>query len=240
MPEFLILRLRGVMQAWGRHTYEDFRPVELFPTRSGLVGLLGACLGIDRAEPGRLRDLSESFAYAARSDARTRSEFKTEKPLLPRKITDYHTILEPRLVPGSTRKGAVVSPREYLCDAHFTVALQSHPEAVFSLEEIRAAVKKPVYTPTLGRRSCPLTHPLLEPGREIVVADDLQAALALVPPHRGTIYSQIQGDSPNRYAVRDVPTGHPKRQFAARTIFIHAETSFDPLEAFDPAEENEE
>ncbi len=237
MPEFLILRLRGVMQAWGRHTYEDFRPVEIFPTRSGLVGLLGACLGIDRAEPGRLRDLSESFRYAARADARTRLEYKKEKSLLPRKITDYHTILEPRLVPGSTRKGAVVSPREYLCDAHFTVALEGRPEAVFSLEEIRAAARKPFFTPTLGRRSCPLSFPLLDPALETVTADDLHAALALVPPGAGTIYSEMPGDSPNRYTVRDVPTGHPKRQFAARTLYIHAETPFDPV---DPAEESED
>ena len=47
MPRYLILRLDGPMQAWGTHTFEDFRPSNLFPTRSGLLGLLGACLGID-------------------------------------------------------------------------------------------------------------------------------------------------------------------------------------------------
>ena len=50
MSRYLILRLDGPMQAWGSHTFEDFRPSNLFPTRSGLLGLLGACLGIDRGD----------------------------------------------------------------------------------------------------------------------------------------------------------------------------------------------
>ena len=50
MPRYLILRLDGPMQAWGTHTFEDFRPSNLFPTRSGLLGLLGACLGLERVD----------------------------------------------------------------------------------------------------------------------------------------------------------------------------------------------
>ena len=46
MPRFLILRLDGPMQAWGTHTFEDFRPSNLYPTRSGLLGLLSRHLPI--------------------------------------------------------------------------------------------------------------------------------------------------------------------------------------------------
>ena len=48
MPRYLILKLQGPMQAWGPILFEDFRPSHLFPTRSALLGLIGACLGIDR------------------------------------------------------------------------------------------------------------------------------------------------------------------------------------------------
>ena len=216
LEEFLLLRLHGVLQAWGGHTYEDFRPSEVFPTRSGLVGLLGACLGIDRQDEAGLTALSEGFRYAARADARTDVK---DQPLRVVKITDYHTVLGPRLVPGSTRKGAVVSRREYLCDAQFTVALQFLPQAAPDLTCVRQAVQHPVYTPFLGRRSCPLTQPLY---CATVRAADLHAALAQIPPGRGVIYSEVAGDSPNRFTVRDVPYGG-RRRFMTRTVYIHAE-----------------
>lgn len=52
MNQYLALKLQGVMQAWGGHTYEDLRHTELIPTRSGILGLLAACLGIDRQDTG--------------------------------------------------------------------------------------------------------------------------------------------------------------------------------------------
>jgi CRISPR system Cascade subunit CasD len=211
MPDFLILRLDGPMQAWGRHTYEDFRPSEVFPTRSGLVGLLGACLGIERADKTGLVALSNSFRYAARADARERRI---------RKIADFHTVMDARSVSGKPREFPVVSSREYLCDAQFTLAAEFPPNAAVSLETVREAVRRPKYTPFLGRRSCPLAQPLY---LDTLTADDLHGALALVEPKKGVIYSEDAIASPNRMALRDVPTTARHRQFAMRTVFIHAE-----------------
>jgi len=81
MPRFLILKLDGVMQGWGGHTYEDWRPTELFPTRSGLLGLLGACLGIDRQDIDRLNALAESVNFAVRVDSRVDQGGKKNDPL---------------------------------------------------------------------------------------------------------------------------------------------------------------
>jgi Bax protein len=50
-------------------------------------------------------------------------------------------------------------------------------------------VQKPVYTPVLGRRSCPLTAPLYA-GQQ--TADDLHAALKALCPHQGIIYSELE------------------------------------------------
>ncbi len=60
MRSYLILRLAGPMQAWGQPTFEGTRPTGRFPTRSGLLGLLGACLGIQRDDTSSLQALSES------------------------------------------------------------------------------------------------------------------------------------------------------------------------------------
>ncbi len=209
MNKYLILRLQGVIQTWGGHTYEDYRPTNLFPTRSGLVGLLGACLGIDRDDQEGLRSLSDSFIFAVRLD-------KSEHQL--RVLTDFHTVLEARRVSGKAGEHPVVSRREYLCDVCFTVALEFGHEAAFGMDRIIEALKRPYYTPSLGRRSCPITRPLFDC---IVEEDSLIDALSKIEPYAGTIYSETAEGSPNRLIVRDVPIFNGRRQFATRPVFIH-------------------
>ena len=68
MREYLILKLQSPMQAWGRETFEGLRPSELFPGRSALLGLLGACLGVDRTDRLHQQSLASSVAFAVRVD----------------------------------------------------------------------------------------------------------------------------------------------------------------------------
>lgn len=208
MTEFLILRLQGPMQAWGTHTYEDYRPVERFPTRSGLVGLLGACLGLGRKDVQSREALSASFQMAVRVDQR-----ETE----PVMFTDFHTVLEARKTDGKPNKNPVVSHREYLCDAHFTVVLRVTPDSEFSLERLEQAVVSPCYTPVLGRRSCPLSLPLFDSR---IQADDLLSALQKIAPGQGIVYSEEGDTGLPRMRVRDVPMPTEQRQFSTREVFV--------------------
>jgi CRISPR system Cascade subunit CasD len=218
MPRFLILKLDGVLQAWGGHSFEDYRPSHNFPTRSGLVGLLGACLGMERKDAVGIESLNSSFRYAARVDAE-RAIAGREKPKTLRgmKLTDFHTVLNARTVKGGPRDMPVVSTREYWCDTVFTVALQATDSAAVSLETIAEATRRPRYTPSLGRRACALSRPLFERWCE---AESLHAALALVPPVGGVIYSEEM--SSNVLRVRDVPMPGRTRQFATRELYLHS------------------
>jgi CRISPR system Cascade subunit CasD len=222
MPRFLILRLDGPMQAWGTHTYEDFRPTNLFPTRSGLLGLLGACMGVDRHDHAELERLAASVEFTVRVD---RSALRPEtEDLIPRsavKLPDFHTVLAARKVDGSANKNPVVSRREYLFDAAFTLAVGERTGAEVSLEAIADALRRPCFTPVLGRRSCPLTRPLLELGP--VDVSDAKAALAGVMPNGGLIYAEgdLVSDQPMR--IRDVPLHGRTRQFGTRRIHVHKE-----------------
>jgi len=217
METFLIVKLCGVMQAWGGHTYEDYRPCELFPTRSGLVGLLAACLGLRRQDSADQRRLAEGLRFAVRADAQAGPD---GTPLSSRKITDFHTVENARRVDGKPGKFPVVSRREYLCDARFTVALGFQPRAAFGFDRIRQALGRPKFTPYLGRRSCPIGRPLLA---GVVEADSIVGALAAVEPGGGTVYSEepMPGAAPIR--VRDVPTFGRNRQFLTRTVFVRHE-----------------
>lgn len=221
MPHFLILRLEGPMQAWGTHTYEDFRPSNLYPTRSGLLGLLGACLGIDRSDHVAFSQLAESVEFSVRIDGEVmRESRKTPRAKPGVKLPDFHTVMDARKVDGSANKFPVVSRREYLFDAAFTVAVGEKPGAVYTLERLAEALHQPCYTPTLGRRSCPPARPLLD--GEPIEASDAVAALRQTSGRGDLIYSEsVTSSQPLR--LRDVPLNGRTRQFGTRVVYLHRE-----------------
>lgn len=210
MKDFLIIKLHGPMQAWGEHTFEGLRPSANFPTRSGVLGLLGACLGIRRNEPERLQQLADSIGMAVRVD---------ERNIRIVKITDYHTVKDARVAyEGLKSHETIQTWREYLLDAQFSIALWNHSGAMIALNDIETALKKPYFTPYLGRRSCPITRPLFEKRLE---ASNAREALKNITPHKGTIYSEEGDESIRRIRVRDVPLVRQPRQFAARNLYVY-------------------
>lgn len=218
MPEYLILRLQGVMQSWGKHTYEDYRPSELFPTRSALSGLLAACCGIERENSKQLQALDASYIYTARLDQR---KFLVER------IFDYHTVQESIRATGAIRTDPIQTYREYLYDAHYTLALSQVEPAAFSLREIAEQVQNPVFTPFLGRKSCPLTSPLFS---QFIEAENSLKALAQIQPGKGVIYSEEHA-SPTQLAVRDKPVYGRHRQFQVRQVYLHVEEEHHVFES---------
>lgn len=211
LQDYLILKLQGPMQSWGTHTYEDYCPSNLFPTASGLLGLLAACLGIERRAWTRLQALDQSIAFAVRADHVSTTGQRRLKPV---KITDFHTVMEARRVDGRPNRYPVVSQRECLCDAVFTVAIREIRQPEITLDDFEAAVKKPYYTPFLGRRSCPLSRPLWE---QRLSAVSFEQAFERAAPGRGIVYSEWM-TAHSRLRLRDVPLRGTTRQFAARDV----------------------
>lgn len=225
MRPYLIMKLEGVMQAWGGHTFEDNRPSELFPTRSGLVGLLAACLGVKRDDSAGLQALADSVLFTVRVDCP------------PLKMTDYHTVKDARReYQGLKSVETIQTWREYLLDAKYTVAIAATEQAAVSLEELKKALCKPVFTPFLGRRSCPLSRPLFAAWVE---AEDALAALAGIaassvktdakPPDRWTLYSEEPAPAAAQLRLRDMPIPGRRRQFGVRSVrIIHQEGGHVP------------
>lgn len=220
MPRYLILRLDGPMQAWGTHTFEDFRPSNRYPTRSGLQGLLAACLGIERSDHGGQAALAASVEFSVRVDTaveRFGRKQAMNKPGV--KLPDFHTVMDARKVDGKANKFPVVSRREYLYDAAFTVAVGTKPDAPLALDAIADALCRPLYTPTLGRRACPPTRPLFD---GVINAADGVAALRATSGSGALIYSEsLESGQPLR--LRDVPLHGNKRQFGTRIVYLHKE-----------------
>jgi CRISPR system Cascade subunit CasD len=222
MAEYLILKLQGPMQAWGEHSFEGTRPTGHFPTRSALLGLLGACLGYHRNEYARLQQLANSVLFAVRKDVRQVKTLWGQVRSLPVvKMTDYHTVKDAREnYVGLKSHETIQTWREYLLDAEYTVAVWTNEEAAISLDELETAVRHPVFTPYLGRRSCPLAQPLFQQRLE---TDNAFLALQKVEPFGGVVFSDqpICGEADRSTRLRDVPLTGQSRQFASRTVYVY-------------------
>lgn len=221
MPAFLILKCHGAMQAWGGHTYEDYRPSLIFPTRSAVVGLLGACLGLGREQSDQLKLLNRSFeltvvANPRRVEHRHFDAQREARRVSLHKLTDYHTVLDARRSDGGQREDAIVSRREYLCDAEFTLALRFKNQVAYQLQQVVEAIRKPKYTPYLGRRSCPLHRPLFE---AIVEAESAEQAFKKIETV-GTIYSETPLAGAHEMKVRDLPLFENHRCFVTRSVYV--------------------
>ena len=197
------------MQAWGSHTYEDYRPTEIFPTRSGIVGLIGACAGFKRHEVQKLSSIEKSITITVRNDMK--QNVKSVK------MTDYHTVLGARTVSGKANVHAIQSYREYLLDSSFSVAIGQSKNASVSLEEISEWVHNPTFTPYLGRKACPIGRPLFE---AMITAKNATDALKNIKPIKGTIFTEEPTKAVPIIRVRDVPIRKKARQFATRLIYI--------------------
>jgi len=149
----LFLRLEGPLQAWGdQQSKFVVRRTAEAPTKSGVIGMLGAALGVSRPEA---IDKWLPKLCALRLGVRL------DRPGV--RWWDYHTVgagMQMRIAEGEgkSKPGAMLTRREYLCDASFLVALQGEPGLIAQLE---AAIKAPHWTLYLGRKSCPPSRPLL-------------------------------------------------------------------------------
>ncbi len=139
------LRLHGPLQAWGGAAIGDDRPTLPFPTRSGVLGMVAACMGIRRDQQDRLAALAHGTRVHVRVDV-------AGTPLVDDQTIQDH----PR---ASTTRQTIQSKRTYLCDASFAAVVLPGPEA--SVDAISAAIAEPVFAPFLGRRSCVPSSPLL-------------------------------------------------------------------------------
>lgn len=145
----VLLRLEGPLQAWGTRSRFSERDTEREPSKSGVLGLVAAALGMPRDDDVRLAQLA-SATMAVRVD-------REGVPLV-----DYHTAGagtfrgEEHHVFGNT--APVITRRAYLMEASFLVALGYDDPALST--EIDHALAAPHFPLFLGRRACTPSLPV--------------------------------------------------------------------------------
>lgn len=155
----LMLRLVGPMQSWGTTSRFDERDTGKEPSKSGVLGLVAAALGVDRENWVDLEPL-----------CRLRMGVRHDRPGVPKR--DYQTA-QGVITGNGLAKDPAVTNRHYLADAAFLVGLSGDDRAV--LERIHAALADPVWPLALGRKSYVPSEPIWMPGA--VVDADLRTAL---------------------------------------------------------------
>jgi CRISPR system Cascade subunit CasD len=142
------------MQSWGTTSRFDQRDTGKEPSKSGVVGLLAAALGIDRENWIDLEPLTH-LSVGIRHD----------RPGAPKR--DYQTAQHIISADRSKIHDTAVTTRDYLADAAFLVGLECDDRSL--LERIHAALRDPAWPLALGRKS-------YVPSESIWIKDGLQDA----------------------------------------------------------------
>lgn len=141
----LLLRLVGPMQSWGTTSRFDQRDTGKEPSKSGIVGLLAAAMGIDRENWTDLEPL-------------TRQPMGVRHDRLGVPKRDYQTAQHIISADRSKIHETAVTTRDYLADAAFLVGLECDERSL--LERAHAALRDPVWPLALGRKSYVPSEPI--------------------------------------------------------------------------------
>jgi CRISPR system Cascade subunit CasD len=154
----LALLLDGPMQSWGYVSRFERRTTALHPTRSGVIGLIAAALGINKHSPDEVQQIARFVSLNVTTVLLPHYDRSgAEIPI--RRLEDYHTVTGIRRASGKVDKDATAQTyRHYLLDARFGVLLEG---AEGLLEEIAAALRNPRWGVFLGRKCCLPASPVL-------------------------------------------------------------------------------
>lgn len=209
----LLIRLCAPMQSWGTQSRFTVRDTGFEPSKSGVLGLLCAALGIDREDDDGLQPLA-----ALRMGVRVDKEGALR--------VDFHTAQDIMKADGDKPKRpkdpkySSLSNRYYLADACFLVGLES--EDLPLLEHIQAALKAPVWAMFLGRKAFVPSEPVWL-GDGLQTGKDLETALKEYPPLRPPQKDKLRlvlEDNSGAIVRSDQPLSFGQRKFAPRRVQV--------------------
>lgn len=202
--QFLVFHLQGPLAAWGATAVGERRPVWDAPSKSAVLGLLAAGLGVGRHDGAAHAALDAGLGFAVRQDAPGRP------------LRDYHTAQAPKARRNAnwrTRRdelsaddlNTVLSDRLYRVEAAATVAVWLRTGADASLDStglylagldlarldlaaLAAGLIQPRYSLYLGRKSCPLGRP---PRPRMLAASGLLDAFAAYDAMEGGLWARF-------------------------------------------------
>jgi len=223
---YLAMMLDAPLQSWGFASRFQRRTTGLHPTKSGVIGLVCAAMGLAKGSDEEKRELPELRKLTMMSIAITRSYPRLE---------DFHTTgggydkkthaqFIPRKASGGPCDNPTVSRRQYLTDARFGVILAGDRAL---LERVAAALQDPVWGVWFGRKNCIPAEPISR-GLFSTVEEAERCLINEQPLECFTIVSEVERFEDGTDSLSDQPvsfgdgasSGPDKRQFAVRRIAV--------------------
>lgn len=212
----LALYLDAPLQSWGHQSRFDRRTTLSFPTRSGLIGMFCAALGVPK----------QDLAGLARFDG-------IELTVLcyggEHRLVDFHTVgggyddvlkrYRARKAKGPLKKDPVVTRREYLQGVRFGVLARGE---IALLQEIADGLNDPVWGIWFGRKCCVPATPVVQGIFESAEAaearfDELEAARP-GEVKRPRKYVEVEDFSEGTDTILDQPLDFGARVYAPRRV----------------------
>ncbi|KXV33281.1 CRISPR-associated protein Cas5 [Gluconobacter thailandicus] len=159
MPRYLTFALIAPLSAFGGVAVGERRDGFDRPARSAILGLVAACLGLTRDDP-RQDDLARDYGLAllCHAPGQLLTDFHTAQMPSAQRNTRFRTRAQELATPDLN---TTLSRRDYRAGSWHLGALWLRTEtAPWSLDDLVQAMRTPVFTPYLGRKSCPLGLPL--------------------------------------------------------------------------------
>jgi len=162
----LLIELAGPLQSWGSRSRFATRATETAPTKSGVIGLLAAALGLERPE-SLARFSGLGFGVRIDQPGQVQRDFQTARTL-----------------DGS--QSMPLSHRYYLSDAVFLAGVESTDAEL--LGAFAHALSRPVFPLFLGRRAFPPAGPIRTEISDSALEEALRtAAWRATPRHQRSV-----------------------------------------------------
>jgi CRISPR system Cascade subunit CasD len=217
----LAIYLDAPLQSWGVSSRFQRRGTESAPSKSGVLGLIAAAMGIDKHGP----DESERLAplSACRFSVFPLATGENTAPVL--RLEDFHTVGggydrdEPVDKLRIARKASggvsttIVTRRFYLEQARFAALIEGDSGI---LQKAAAALEDPVWGVWFGRKCCLPAAPLLP-----TLASSISKALdALLHKTGSRIVGEgrIEQDGDGAWHQPDQPVSFGRREFISRPL----------------------
>jgi CRISPR system Cascade subunit CasD len=220
--KIIALRLIGVLQSWGYNSEYSYRNSGLFPTKSAVLGMCCAAKGLARGSEKEKHFLESLSGCLMTAIALPRKRSNADKiwHVNVRRIEDFHTVENTKTASGSISKNAVMTYRQYLCDADFIVLFENIETSI--AEQLEEKLIDPDWGIWLGRKACIPSAPVFagkfdaidEVSRELLNGKKLNAFT-----YQQEVLSFSEGvdtlmDEPLDYAI-------DKRERGQRRVVIH-------------------
>lgn len=189
MTEFLLFTVYAPLTSWGEIAVGETRGSWDRPSRSAMLGLVAAALGLTRDDQAAHDALDTGYGVAVRLDApgTPLSDYHTAQTVSASAVKKRRPATRAQLLAAGEHQ-TILSRRGYRQDALATLAVWARTGARWPLAEFVAAMRRPAFVLYAGRKANALGIPM---APMVVESETLAGAFAQRAPAPPALAAQL-------------------------------------------------